>query len=98
MSHIHRDNKRRQLVQKHELQRILYKSISQNNQLDISIRRQALIQLNLLPRNSSLARIRNRCIYTGRSRSVYRKFKISRLCFRESAAKGYLPGVFKASW
>jgi len=51
-----------------------------------------------LPRDSSPTRHKNRCMVTGRSRSVIRYFGISRLQFREMAHKGQLPGVKKASW
>ena len=43
-------------------------------------------------------REKNRCNICGRSRSYMRKFGICRLCFRELASKGELPGVVKASW
>lgn len=39
-----------------------------------------------------------RCEICGRPHSVYRKFKICRICFRNLAYKGQLPGVRKASW
>jgi len=39
-----------------------------------------------------------RCELCGRARSVYRKFAICRICFRELAHKGQIPGVRKASW
>jgi small subunit ribosomal protein S14 len=39
-----------------------------------------------------------RCELCGRSRAVYRKFKICRLCFRKLANEGKIPGVKKASW
>jgi small subunit ribosomal protein S14 len=39
-----------------------------------------------------------RCSRCGRARSVYRKFKLCRICFRELAHKGELPGIRKASW
>ena len=39
-----------------------------------------------------------RCQRCGRSRGVYRKFKICRICFRELASWGMIPGVKKASW
>ena len=55
-------------------------------------------QLNKLPRNSSPVRLRNRCRLTGRPRGYLRKFQMSRLCFRELANNGMIPGVFKASW
>lgn len=40
----------------------------------------------------------NRCQRCGRPRSYLRKFGLCRICFRELALKGYLPGVIKASW
>ena len=39
-----------------------------------------------------------RCEKCGRPHSVYRKFKLCRVCFRELAYKGQIPGVTKASW
>lgn len=39
-----------------------------------------------------------RCKRCGRPRAVYRKFGLCRLCFREMAHKGEIPGVTKASW
>ena len=39
-----------------------------------------------------------RCELCGRSRAVYRKFRICRLCFRKLASEGRIPGVRKASW
>jgi len=39
-----------------------------------------------------------RCQICGRPHSVIRKFGICRVCFRELAYKGQLPGVRKASW
>lgn len=43
-------------------------------------------------------RYRNRCIMCGRPRGYMRKFGLCRLCFRERAHKGEIPGVKKASW
>jgi small subunit ribosomal protein S14 len=51
-----------------------------------------------LPRDSSPTRSHNRCQITGRSRGVYRKFKISRIMLRELALSGKIPGLRKASW
>jgi len=61
-------------------------------------RQAAVDSLNQMPRNSSRVRLRNRCQYTGRARGNLRKFKLSRLCFREMALQGLIPGIFKASW
>ncbi len=54
--------------------------------------------LQRLPRNASPTRYRNLCALTGRSRAVYRKFKISRIKLRELALEGKIPGMRKASW
>jgi len=40
----------------------------------------------------------NRCKLCGRARGYMRKFQICRICFRELAAQGKIPGVSKASW
>jgi small subunit ribosomal protein S14 len=57
-----------------------------------------MIALNKLPKNSSPIRLRNRCQFTGRPRGFLRKFKLSRITFREMAHMGMIPGVYKASW
>lgn len=43
-------------------------------------------------------RIRMRCKLCGRPRAVYRKFGVCRICFRDMASSGLIPGVTKASW
>lgn len=40
----------------------------------------------------------NRCPLCGRSRAFLRKFGMCRICFRELALKGQIPGVVKSSW
>ena len=54
--------------------------------------------LQKLPRDASPTRIRSLCELTGRSRGVYRKFKLSRIKLRELALQGKIPGMRKASW
>ncbi|MBU8769308.1 30S ribosomal protein S14 [Cytobacillus oceanisediminis] len=54
--------------------------------------------LRKLPRDSSPTRLKNRCQVTGRPRGYLRKFKMSRIAFREYAHKGQVPGVKKSSW
>ncbi len=44
------------------------------------------------------ARQVNRCQRCGRSRSFMRDFGLCRICMREMAHKGFLPGVTKSSW
>lgn len=43
-------------------------------------------------------RHKNTCNICGRSRGYIRRFGLCRLCFRELALKGQLPGVVKSSW
>lgn len=47
---------------------------------------------------SALVRVKNRCISTGRSKSVLRYYKVSRITFREFASFGVFPGLRKSSW
>lgn len=77
-------------------QELKRKSLDMN--LSEEERQEARIALNKMPRDSSIIRLRNRCSLTGRARGFLRKFKLSRLTFRELALKGMIPGVTKASW
>tara|TARA_B100001996_G_C18542635_1_gene547535 strand:+ start:645 stop:830 length:186 start_codon:yes stop_codon:yes gene_type:complete len=43
-------------------------------------------------------RKKNRCFKCGRPHAYLRRFGLCRLCFREMALKGEIPGVTKASW
>ena len=43
-------------------------------------------------------RHRNRCNVCGRPRAFLRKFQLCRICFRNLALKGDIPGVIKSSW
>jgi small subunit ribosomal protein S14 len=44
------------------------------------------------------SRAYTRCKRCGRPHGVYKKFQLCRICFRELAYKGQIPGVKKASW
>ena len=54
--------------------------------------------LQKLPSDASPSRLVNRCKLTGRRHAFIRKYGVSRLCFRELALNGQIPGVTKASW
>jgi small subunit ribosomal protein S14 len=43
-------------------------------------------------------RVRNRCKRCGRPRGYIRRFQLCRICFRELANEGVIPGVVKSSW
>ena len=55
-----------------------------------------IIKANAKPKFKE--RAYTRCTKCGRARSVYRKFGLCRVCFREMAHAGEIPGVTKASW
>ena len=54
--------------------------------------------LQKLPKNSSPVRAHHRCKITGSTKVYMLQFGIARVSFRETANKGLIPGVKKASW
>lgn len=54
--------------------------------------------LDLLPKNASPVRLKNRCQLTGRPKGYMRHFGVCRNVFRDMALDGKIPGVRKASW
>jgi small subunit ribosomal protein S14 len=54
--------------------------------------------LDLLPKNASPVRLKNRCQLTGRPKGYVRYFGVSRVMLREMALNGKIPGLKKASW
>jgi small subunit ribosomal protein S14 len=97
-SAIQKNKKRERLAKQFEARRGRLKAVADNDALPMEERFAARLKLAELPRNSSKTRIRNRCEITGRPRSVYRKFKLSRIALRELASTGQIPGVVKSSW
>jgi small subunit ribosomal protein S14 len=49
-------------------------------------------------RRKFAVRVRHRCLRCGRPRGYMRRFGLCRICFRELALEGKIPGVVKASW
>ena len=98
LSLIQRNLKRERLVRKYSKKRLSLKKIIKNKKTSPEERIDAINKLSKLPKNSSPCRLRNRCIVTGRPRGNYRKFKLSRIAFRELANNGMLPGITKSSW
>lgn len=97
-SSIARQKKREKMVALKWEKRQALKKIIANPLTSEEERYEAVNTLNKLPKNSSPVRLRNRCQITGRSRGFLRKYKLSRLCFREMANMGLIPGVVKSSW
>ena len=59
--------------------------------------KKSMIAKNKRPKKYSTKEY-TRCERCGRPHSVYRKFKLCRICLRELAYKGQIPGMKKASW
>ncbi len=97
-SMIARELKREKLVKKHAKKRSELKEIISSEEASFEEKMSAVEALQLLPRDSSPARQRNRCRITGRPHGFYRKFGLSRNKLREAAMRGDVPGLVKASW
>ena len=90
--------KQRYSFRDNEKKRLILKIVSKNLKLKRKVRWKALQKfLNIMNINSP-TRIQNICILTGRTKSVYRLFKLSRIQLRELASNGKLPNIAKYSW
>jgi small subunit ribosomal protein S14 len=95
---IKKNIKQRYLFKSLEKKRLIYKIISKNLNLKKDLRWKAQQRWFFFDQNSSITRIKNLCVLTGRSKSIYRLFKMSRIQLRKLASEGFLPGVSKYSW
>lgn len=95
---IERNNKRKRLAARFADRRKALKAIASDRSRPAEERFEARLKLAQLPRNAAPVRVRNVCELTGRTRSTYRKFRLSRIKLRELAAQGLIPGMVKSSW
>nr|YP_009118094.1 ribosomal protein S14 [Malawimonas californiana]AJF22886.1 ribosomal protein S14 [Malawimonas californiana] len=93
-----KDNKKRVMFNKLEYKRRCLKSIIHSSLLSDNIKIKAMYSLNKLSRSSSIVRVHNRCVLSGRPKSIYSDFKVSRIMLRELALNGLMPGIVKSSW
>jgi small subunit ribosomal protein S14 len=94
---IEREKKRRKLERKYQTYRQCIKE-KMKETLSLNKKWEFQKQLQSLPRNSAPTRLHRRCFLTGRPRSNYRDFDLSRHVLREMAHGCFLPGVTKSSW
>ena len=97
-SSIEKNKRRERLVKRFAERRAKLKAVAVDEQRPAEERFAARLKLAELPRNGAAVRVRNRCALTGRARSYYRKFKLSRIALRDLAAAGQIPGMVKSSW
>ncbi len=95
-----REVKRQKMANsKHNIEkRAALKKILNDQNATYDEKMEASWKLSSMKRNTSKVRLTSRCQKTGVSRSVYKKFGLNRIPFREMALNGELPGVTKASW
>jgi small subunit ribosomal protein S14 len=97
-SSIEKNKRRIALVEKYAAKRASIKAILANPATTDEEFFAAQKALEKLPRDSSPIRVRNRCLLSGRPRAYIRRFRVSRITFRELALNGMIPGVTKSSW
>jgi len=95
---VQREKKRKNLTEKFSEKRKKIKDQLKKQDLSFEDAMELRKKLQKLPLNSSPTRRRNRCIFTGRARGVYRKFALGRSILRKGAMRGDIPGLTKASW
>ena len=88
----------RKQFKKYELKRLILKSIVNNINFTTNVRWSAQTQFQYFPVLSSKTRIKNICVLTGRTKSIYKKFKLSRIQLKKWASLGFLPGISQSSW
>jgi len=98
VSMINREIKRKRTVEKYAAKRAELKKTLSDMTLDDETRAEAQRKFQMLPRDASPARMRNRCRISGRPHGFYRKFGLSRNKLRKAAMLGHVPGLVKASW
>ncbi len=98
LSQVLRDQRRIALIEKHAAKRAELRKRLKDPELSIDEKLEIQDEFAKLPRNSCPTRLNRRCRISGRSRSYYRKFGISRIALRDLALRGQLPGVRKSSW
>lgn len=97
-SMVERERKRMKIVAKYAKKRAELKAQVKNLKLSPEERIAAQEKLQKLPRDASPIRVQRRCRITGRPHAVYRKFGLCRNKLRETAMRGEVPGLRKASW
>jgi ribosomal protein S14 len=93
-----KDQKRRKQYFDIEKTRIILKYLLQKNELHSKDRIFLTKKLEGLPKDSSITRMRNRCVITNRGRGVLQEFRLSRLQLREMFSLGIVPGYKKSVW
>jgi small subunit ribosomal protein S14 len=93
-----RDFFRRKNYLRIEPEYIKLKALTFNRILPKSVRFFFFMKLNRIGKNFSKVRIKNRCIITNRSQSVYRDLRVNRTILKQFLGNDFLTGIRKSSW
>jgi small subunit ribosomal protein S14 len=93
---IHRNKKRISMVNAAKAIRATLKKLIRGSDQDLAM--ESVEKLGKRKRDESASRVRRRCRQCGRSHGTYRRFGLCRICLRETAMRGEVPGLRKASW
>lgn len=91
------DKQHRKIFKKQEALYLTYKSIIYNKQLSNTLRYKFYLKLCLLKKKGSIVRIKNYCLITTHSRSIIRKFRLSRIQIKQLARLNQIVGITKSS-
>lgn len=97
-SQVLRDERRARLIEKYRERRNELRRRLKDPNVPTEDKLEIQEEFAKLPRNSCPTRHQTRCRISGRSKAVYRKFRLSRIALREMTLRGELPGMRKSSW
>lgn len=92
-ANIRKDLKERENYKKEEYKNIKKEIIIKNKIIPIKLRSKYIINKEWETNNRT--KIKNRCIITGRGRSVIKRYGVSRIIFRKWIGEGIIPGITK---
>lgn len=98
VSKIERNKQRIEAVNRLRHKKAELRAIMKSVNSSLEEKEAARRKMDSLPRMAMENRVVNRCELTGRPRGVLRKFRLSRIAFRELSNQGMIPGVTKSSW
>ena len=90
--------KRRNAVAAGEEERLRLRMLKKTKMIPSLVKLKASQDLKSLPRDSSVTRIRNRCVLTDRPRGVVTQYHLGRHKFKQLADGGLIPGLHRSSW
>jgi small subunit ribosomal protein S14 len=97
-SSVNRDNRRKKLIVKYRAKRDALLEVMHSPQSTDKAYLAATKAFRKIPRDAGQTRLNRRCNQCGRPRAVYRRFGLCRLCLRNTAMRGDVPGLAMASW